>query len=90
MLRTNVAHQGMRSPSGSVSAASDADDKYGAKSINKVTKAADTYTFNFFKYLATRSGIEKTAVLLFLIMLVRGHRFFSTDTLTTRTLLDDR
>ena len=72
MLRTNVAHQGMRSPSGSVSAASDGgDDKYGAKSIGKVTKAADKYAFNFFRWLATRSGIEKLAVMLFIIMLVR-------------------
>ena len=72
MLRTNVAHQGMRSPNGSVSAASDGgDDKYGAKSIGKVTKAADTAAFNFFRWLATRSGIEKLAVMLFLIMLVR-------------------
>ena len=74
MLRTNVASHGMRGFGGGSERSLSADDNGKTGKLGKITKAGNRTVYKFFRWLATRSGIEKVAIIVLLITLVRKWR----------------
>ena len=74
MLRTNVASHGMRGLGSGAERPLPADGNGKTGKLGKITKAGNRTVYKFFRWLATRSGIEKLALIALLLMLVRGKR----------------